>query len=269
MKVLIGCEESQAVTIEFRKLGIEAYSCDLQECSGGHPEWHFKADIFQVINGGWLTLQNGEKVFIDKWHIGIFFPTCTYITITSNTWYKDQPALKSGALVGAARREARENALRFVADLMNANIERIAIENPVGVIGSRIFWYCGGEGPDRWEVFPTETRGGRTPDQIIQPYFFGDEHRKTTCLWLKNLPKLFHAKAPDLFNQNITHVSQGESIEWISKKTGKKKRQPAWYASAKQGKDLSVRSKERSKTFGGIAKNMAEQWGSFLKQQNT
>lgn len=264
MNIILGCEESQAVCIELRKLGHNAYSCDLQECSGGHPEWHFRMDIFKAIEGGWLVLQNGEKVCIDKWHMGIFFPTCTYLTITSNAWYKDQPALKSGALVGAERTAAREEALQFVKNLMNANIDRIAIENPVGVIGSRIFWYCGGNGPDRWEVFPrTLKHGGRKPDQIIHPYYFGDPHRKTTCLWLKNLPKLFHSKQVDLFTSVITHVDQGESIEWTSKKTGKKKRQPKWYASAKQGKELGDRSRERSKTFPKIAEVIATQWGNL------
>ncbi len=154
---------------------------------------------------------------------------------TANSWFKDQKPLKSGALVGKDRRDAREAALKFVRDIMNCGIDKIAIENPVGVIGSRIFWYCGGDGPDRWEVFPNELkRGGRKPDQIIHPFYFGDEARKKTCLWLKNLPKLFHQRQPDLFSDNVTHVSEGESLEWTDKKTGKKKRQPLWYANAKQ-----------------------------------
>lgn len=261
--VLVGCEESQAVCIEFRKIGIEAYSCDLYACSGGHPEFHLQMDIFKAIKGGYLKTQEGSTVYIPKWNMGIFFPTCTFITVSANRWLKDQPELKSGALVGEKHRKAQNEALRFVCDLMNCNIPRIAIENPIGVISSRIFWYSGGIGSDRWEVFPTDTNGGREPDQIIQPYYFGDEARKTTCLWLKNLPKLFHAKQPDLFNLEVTHVSQGEIHEWLDNK-GNTKRQPKWYASAKQGKELSVRSKERSKTFFGIAKSMANQWGNLL-----
>lgn len=89
--ILVGCEESQAVTIEFRKLGYKAFSCDLQECSGGFPQWHFKMDVFKVIQGGMLVTESGELVIIDKWSIGIFFPTCTYLTVSANKWYKDQP----------------------------------------------------------------------------------------------------------------------------------------------------------------------------------
>ncbi len=239
MFVLLGCEESQAVCIEFRKRGHEAYSCDLQPCSGGHPEWHFQMDIFKAIAGGMLVTQSGQLVEIKKWDIGIFFPTCTYLTVSANKWYKDQPQPKSGALVGAARRQARKEAKQFFIDLAECDIERTAVENPIGIMSTEY----------------------REPDQIIQPFYFGDEARKSTCLWLKKLPKLFHASQPDLFNTNVTHVSEGESLEWIDSKTGKKKRQPLWYANAKQGKDLGDRSKERSKTFSGIARAMAEQWG--------
>lgn len=224
MRILLACEESQAVTIELRKLGHEAFSCDLQDCTGGHPEWHFKQDIFEVIDMGWDMM--------------IAFPPCTYLTVTANGWLKDQPPLKSGALVGAERRQARQDAIKFFLKLANCDIPKIAIENPVGCMSKEF----------------------RKPDQIIHPYFFGDEHRKTTCLWLKNLPKLFHAKTPDLFNDIVTHVSEGESAEWIDRKIGKMKRQPKWYAMAKQGKQLGDRSKERSKTFPGIAKAMAKQW---------
>lgn len=237
MYIILGCEESQAVCLEFRKRGHMAFSCDLLPCSGGHPEWHLQMDVFKAIAGGMLVTQSGELVEIKRWDMGIFFPTCTYLTGSANGWLKDQPPLKSGALVGAKRREAREKAVQFFMDLVNCGIESIAVENPVGIMSTRY----------------------REPDQIIQPYFFGDEARKGTCLWLKNLPKLFHAKTPDLFNTKVTHVSQGESIEFISKK-GKKKRQPAWYANAKQGTDLQTRSIARSKFFPGIARAMAEQW---------
>ena len=225
LKVLLACEESQAVTKEFRKKGHEAFSCDLQDCTGGHPEWHFKKDIFEVIDMGWDMM--------------IAFPPCTYLTVTANSWLKDQPALKSGALVGAKRREARQDGIDFFLKLANCSIPKIAIENPVGCMSKEF----------------------KKPTQIIHPYFFGDEYRKTTCLWLKNLPKLFHAKSPDLFNDTVTHVSEGESTEWIDKKTGKITRQPKWYALARQGKELGDRSRERSKTFPGIAAAMAMQWG--------
>jgi len=155
MLVIVGCEESQAVTIEFRKLGHEAYSCDLIPCSGGHPEWHLQMDVFEAIE-------------LKDWDIGIFFPDCTYLTVSANKWYKDQPARKSGALVGKARREAREKAIEFFKKLYNCNIKKIAIENPIGVMSSRF----------------------RNPAQVLQPWMFGHGETKATCLWLRKLSKL-------------------------------------------------------------------------------
>lgn len=155
MKIIVGCEESQAVCIALRKLGHEAYSCDLIECSGGHPEWHIQDDILNVINR-------------EHWDMGIFFPTCTYLTVSANKWYKDQPKRKSGTLVGAERREARKEAIAFFMALVNAPIEKIAIENPIGVMST---------------VY-------RKPNQVIQPWMFGHGETKATCLWLKNLPNL-------------------------------------------------------------------------------
>lgn len=155
LKVLIGCEESQAVCIEFRKLGHEAYSCDLLPCSGGHPEWHLQMDVFEAIK-------------LKEWDMMICFPTCTYLTISANKWYKDQPERKSGILVGEARREARREAIDFALRLFNCGIEKVAMENPIGVLSS---------------VF-------RKPDQVLQPWMFGHGETKATCLWLKGLAKL-------------------------------------------------------------------------------
>lgn len=155
LKIIVGCEESQAVTIELRKLGHEAFSCDIQECSGGHPEWHLKMDVFEAIK-------------LKKWDVGIFFPDCTYLTVSANKWYKDQPERKSGTLVGEARREAREKAIDFFMNLYNSDIPKIAIENPIGVMSSRF----------------------RKPNQVLQPWMFGHGETKATCLWLKNLPNL-------------------------------------------------------------------------------
>jgi len=155
MRVLLGCEESQAVCVEFRKLGHDAYSCDLQECSGGHPEWHLEMDVFEAIK-------------LKKWDLGIFFPTCTYLTVSANKWYKDQPPRKSGTLVGAERRAAREDAIDFFMQLYNCNIPKVAIENPIGCMSSRF----------------------RKPDQVLQPWMFGHGETKATCLWLRGLPKL-------------------------------------------------------------------------------
>lgn len=179
MKILVGCEESQAVTIELRKLGHEAYSCDLDPCSGGHPQWHIQQDVLEVIKGGSFTVAKDysfqDEVIIYKWDAGIFFPTCTYLTISANKWYKDQPERKSGTLVGEKRRWARKEAIKFFMDLYNCNIPKIAIENPIGVMSSEF----------------------RKPDQVLQPWMFGHGETKATCLWLKGLPKL---KPTDIVN---------------------------------------------------------------------
>jgi hypothetical protein len=143
------------VCLAFRALGHEAYSCDLQECSGGHPEFHLQMDVFEAIK-------------LKPWDIGIFFPTCTYLTISANQWYKDQAPRKSGALVGAERRQAREEAIQFFMKLYNCSIPRVALENPVGVMSTRF----------------------RKPNQVLQPWMFGHGETKATCLWLRGLPTL-------------------------------------------------------------------------------
>lgn len=168
LRVLVGCEESQAVCVEFRKLGHEAYSCDLQECSGGHPEWHLQMDVFEAIKGGILRTQSGESVIISGWDVGVFFPDCTYLTVSANKWYKDQPPRKSGTLVGEERRLARINAIDFFMKLYNCGIPKIAMENPIGIMSTEF----------------------RKPDQVLQPWMFGHGETKATCIWLKNLPKI-------------------------------------------------------------------------------
>jgi hypothetical protein len=218
MRLIIGCEESQIVCKAFRELGHEAYSCDLQPCSCGHPEWHFQEDIFKVLGGG-------------NYDMAIIHPPCTYLTVTANKWLKDQPERKSGKLVGEARRQAKKEAEEFFMKLWNYPIGKLCLENPVGSINSIL-----------------------KPTQIIQPYMFGDEAMKNTCLWLRGLPPLFHAKEVDLFNSNVTHVGKGDRMIYKSGKS-----LPAWYSKGR-GEE---RQKNRSKTFPGIAKAMAEQWGSL------
>jgi len=228
INIIIGCEESQAVALRFRNLGFNAYSCDLLPCSGGNPEYHFQMDIFDVLKCGHLTTQSGNVVFIDKWAMGVFFPDCTYLTVTANKWLKDQPERDSGALVGAARRSAREDAINFFIKLYNCDIPLIAMENPVGCISS---------------VF-------KKPTQIITPMEFGHTEPKKTCLWLRGgLPKL-----------QATH--EGIEPEYHITATGK--RLPKWYAYADKSKGQSERAKIRSKTFSGIAEAMAQQWGNHL-----
>ena len=187
LNVLIACEESQALTREFRLLGHNAFSCDLLPCSGGHPEWHFNNDVFEIIKNQGGVLQNGETVNINAdWDIMIAHPPCTYLAVSGAQWYyhpedKDLPVESRRPHPKHPDREAeREKAIEFFIRIANAPIDKIAIENPVGVISSAY----------------------RKPDQIVQPYMFGDEARKTTCLWLKNLPKL----------EPTNIVSEGESV---------------------------------------------------------
>jgi hypothetical protein len=155
MKVLVACEESQAVCIEFRKRGHEAYSCDILECSGGHPEWHLQMDVF-------------EAIALKQWDMMIAFPPCTYLTVSANKWLKDQPKRKSGALVGEERRRARMDAINFFERLYISDIPKIAIENPIGIMSTIL----------------------SKPDQVLQPWMFGHGETKATCLWLQNLPKI-------------------------------------------------------------------------------
>jgi hypothetical protein len=215
MRVLIGCEESQAVCKAFRALGHEAYSCDLQECSGGHPEWHLKMDVFEAI----------QKI---KPHLGVFHPPCTYVAGSGVQWLSHPQdkhlafELRRPHPKYPNRRNDMYASVEFVKALYKSDIPKIAIENPVGLLSSLF----------------------KRPCQIIQPYYFGDEATKTTCLWLKNLPLL----------QATNMVSKGDRIKFSSGKS-----HPSWYAAAR-GLSKQERQKLRSKTFPGIAKAMAEQW---------
>jgi hypothetical protein len=231
MNILVACEESQAVTAELRKLGHNAFSCDLLMCSGGHPEWHFQTDVFEIIanNGG--KLQNGSEMYLEgSWEMMIAHPPCTYLAVSGAQWYyhpedKHLPVLNRRPHPKYPNRaKDREEAIDFFIALAEAPIEKIVIENPIGIISSR------------W----------RKPDQVVQPFMFGDEARKTTCLWLKNLPLL---KPTNL-------VSEGERIYFKSGKS-----QPKWYSDAfVKAKSHEERRTMRSKTFPGMARAMAEQW---------
>lgn len=213
LRVLIACEESQAVTKAFRALGHDAYSCDLLPCSGGHPEWHFQQDVFEVINKGWDLM--------------IAHPPCTYLAVSGARWLYNKDGTKN-----EERHTNQSEALEFVRKLMAAPIKYKAIENPISVISSEI----------------------ARPTQIINPWQFGDEAQKSTCLWLFNLPTLEPTKI----------VGKGEFIEFIGN-NGKLKRQPKWYFDAlKQAKTPEERRTLRSKTFDGIAKAMALQWSNYI-----
>ena len=232
--VLIACEESQTVCKEFRKLGINAFSCDIIECSGGHPEWHFKQDVLQVIKNKGGILETGEELYIDgKWDLMVAHPPCTYLAVSGARWFyhpedKDLPIDKRRPHPKFPnRRKDQEDGIKFFLALANAAIDTIAVENPVGVM----------------------TKHFRKPDQIVQPYMFGDSASKTTCLWLKNLPPLKETNVVDC----------GEMVKFSSGKS-----MPKWYSDALKAKTPEERRKIRSKTFPGFAKAIAEQWSKVI-----
>lgn len=190
MKVLVACEESQEVCKAFRKLGHEAYSCDIQPCSGGHPEWHLQVDALELLKM--------------RWDLIIAHPPCTDLAVSGARWFAEK------------RADGRQQkSIDFFMQFANCTCERIAIENPIGIMSS--IW--------------------RKPDQIIQPWQFGHGETKATCLWLKGLPEL---KPTDI-------VEGREHRIW--------KMPPG-----------AERSKLRSKTYTGIAKAMAEQWGGDISK---
>lgn len=226
-KVLVACEESQAVTKELRALGHEAYSCDIIEHSGGHDEWHIMQDVVPLLNGNCeFETMDGVLHKIDgKWDLIIGFPPCTYLTVAGNKYFNVE---KYG---DKARERIRlsEEAADFFMKIANADCDKIAIENPVGRMNTR------------W----------RKPDQIIHPYHFGHPISKKTCLWLKGLPKLEYT---DVVEPEIIH-SKGKSGGYSG---------PSWLVYDENGKILSYKdprvAKARSKTYPGVAKAMAKQW---------
>lgn len=192
MKVLVACEESQVVTKVFRSLGHEAYSCDLQECSGGHPEWHHRCDVKDLLPGSWDLI--------------IAHPPCTYLC-KAQLWR---------CVPGTDRYRLQKEAIEFVRYIEGQPCNLIAIENPIGVL----------------------SREWRKYDQLIYPYQFGDPYRKDICLWLKGLPKLLPGDMSPGRKSVSNHVNGRMS--------------------------QAEKSRIKSKFFPGIAKAMAEQWGSLI-----
>ena len=221
MKVLVACEERQRVCIAFREKGHEAYSCDIVECSGGHPEWHIVQDVIPILNGNCeFKTVDGIKHKIDgKWDLIIAHPPCTYLTVTGNRWFN----VERYGEKAIQRQIDRKEAINFFMEIANADCEKIVIENPIGVMST--VW--------------------RKPEQIIQPYMFGESAEKKTCLWLKGVEPL----------KATNEIKPPERVKFDSGKT-----MPKWYA------DLwhltrEERSRLRSQTFPGFAEAMAEQWG--------
>lgn len=230
MKILIACEESQAVCKAFREKGHEAYSCDIIECSGGHPEWHIKWDALALINGNcsFMTCDGSLHKIEGKWDMIIAFPPCTDLAVSGARHFEKKRA---------DGRQAKS--IRFFAAILAAECVRLAIENPVGIISGDYIkqWF-----PDLAEEFGLPIK----PSQIIQPYEFGHNAKKSTCLWLKGLPLL-----------KPTEIVEPDLVSYTCK-SGKK---VTFSRHMVQGFENGERAKSRSKTFPGIAKAMAEQWG--------
>lgn len=171
MKVLLACEESQEVCKAFREIGHEAYSCDIIECSGGHPEWHIQDDALKHLEG---------------WDLIIAFPPCTDLAVSGARWFEEK------------RRDGRQQrSIDFFMEFVNAPCERIAIENPIGIMST---YY-------------------RKPDQIIQPWQFGHGETKATCLWLKNLPLLVPTNIVDGRENRVWRMPPGKDRAKLRSKT--------------------------------------------------
>lgn len=211
MKVLVACEESQEVCKAFRKLGHDAYSCDIQEPSGGHPEWHIMGDALKAIEGGQVCTMDGGMHSVGKWDLIIAHPPCTYLSNAGARFLYPKGVLNEERLkLGLAAKD-------FFMAFYNADCEKICIENPT---------------PSRVYELPKYT-------QIIQPYMFGHPVQKRTCLWLKGLEPL---KPTEIVEERESTKVPGN---WFNK----------------GGKERQI---NRAKTFPGIARAMAEQWGSLF-----
>ena len=226
MKVLVACECSQTVCKEFRKLGHEAYSCDIEECYGGHPEWHIKGDCLEILRGGQMfKTEDGSAHNIDKWDLIIAHPPCTYL---SNVATRSHSTKRNTIEQINERTAKRIQAQEFFMKIANADCDKVAIENPVGVMNT---------------VY-------RKPDQIIEPYQFAESKEDTenyvtkrTCLWLKGLNELKRNDLPKPDNAKLYGIHpSGKARCWEEMVKGD-------------------RATVRSKTFPGIAKAMTEQWG--------
>lgn len=225
MKILVACEESQAVTIEMRKLGHEAYSCDLQECSGGYPEWHIVGDALLAVKGGQVVTMDGLAHDVGKWDMLIAHPPCTYLSNAGAARLYKRIDGKSYCELN--RLNKGFDAKDFFLAFLNADVDRIAVENPI---------------PSGVYRLPPYT-------QIVQPYEYGHPYSKKTCLWLKGLPKL---QPTEIVKPICSWVSGG------SKKAD---------GTPRENKGTKYRDAcTRSKTFPGIAKAMAEQWAGKAEE---
>lgn len=208
MRVLVACEESQEVCKAFRTKGHEAYSCDIQDYSGGHPEWHIKWDALALINGNcsFMTCDGTLHHISGKWDLLIAHPPCTHLAVSGMRWFKE----------GVKPIYLQDEAAEFFMKFINADCDKICVENPVSIMSTRY----------------------QKPTQIINPWQFSHPEQKKTCLWLKGLPCL--TETENVYDYMMTlPIKERTRIHWLG----------------------SGKSKARSKTFPGIARAMAEQWG--------
>jgi len=243
MKILVACEESQTVTKAFRKLGHEAYSCDILPPTGGKDEWHIITDVLKIINGhcSFRTVM-GEKILIkQRWDMIIAFPPCTHLAVSGARHFEKK------------REDGRQyDGIKFFMEILTANCDKLAVENPVNIISGKYI--------KKW--FPTLCEQYSLPiptSQIIQPYQFGHNASKKTCLWLKGLPLL-----------KPTKLVQYDNFVIIGKDNKKYAKNTAWFKD-ENGKTISwsnpMTAKLRSKTFTGIAEAMAIQWGGSYENR--
>lgn len=231
MKILIACEESQRVCTAFREYGLEAYSADIQEPSGSHPEWHILGDVLKVLHGGEFTTMDGAKHSVEKWDCIIAFPPCTYLTMAATRHH----SLRFTPLEKINRRTLdRIGGMEFFMQFVNADCKHIAVENPVGIMNTAY----------------------RSPNQIINPYQFAESENdtenyvtKATCLWLKGLPELNTNGLPRPDNEKLYG------------------RNPSGKISCWEERIKFDRPRARSKTFPGVAAAMAKQWGDYLTEK--
>lgn len=178
MNVLVACEESQRVCIAFRERGHNAFSCDIEPCSGGHPEWHIMQDVIPLLNErcSFKTMDGIEHSVDGKWDLIVAFPPCTHLAVSGARYFEQK------------RKDGRQQqGIDFFMEFVNADCEKIAIENPIGIMSTHY----------------------RKPDQIVQPWMFGHGETKATCLWLKNLPKLEPTDIVDGREQRIWKMPPG------------------------------------------------------------
>lgn len=220
MNVLIACEESQEVCKAFRAKGHRAFSCDLQECSGGHPEWHIQGDVLPLLNGNctFMTADTHTHTQDGRWDLIIAHPPCTYLTSCGSRWLFSH----DHKIINMDRYAKALEAKDFFLMILGADCDRIAIENPA----------------------PIKAIGLPRYHQIIEPYQFGHPWKKRTCLWLKELPLL---KGTELVKPTGC---------WVVQSGGNTCR-----VKLKNQNGCANNAKDRSKTFPGIARAMAEQWG--------